>query len=50
MKIGYFEAMMTPFDVIISDLEFMSLENEYGQKKPEQPKQKNRGQVNANAQ
>lgn len=47
MHIGWFEAMITPFDVILNDLEFMGLESEYGEKKPEQPKQTNRGRSNA---
>jgi hypothetical protein len=43
MGIGYFEAMITPMQVIVNDLEMMGLENEYGQKKPEDPKKTNRG-------
>lgn len=35
MGVGYFEAMITPMQVIVNDLEMMSLENEYGQKKPD---------------
>ncbi len=38
MGIGWFEALITPMQVIVNDLEMMSLENEYGQKKPEEPK------------
>ena len=32
MGVGYFEAMVTPFEVIAQDLELMGLEDEYGQK------------------
>jgi hypothetical protein len=42
MKVGYFEAMITPMQVIINDLEMMGLENEYGQKKPETDKKTKR--------
>jgi hypothetical protein len=40
MKIGWFEALMTPFEVIQNDFEMMDLEAEYGQKKPEVPRPK----------
>ena len=42
MKIGYFEAMTTPMQVIVNDLEMMGLENEYGQKKPDNSKKTKR--------
>lgn len=38
MGVGYFEAMMTPFSVMMDDLKMMELENEYGYKKEELPK------------
>jgi hypothetical protein len=44
MKVGYFEAMITPMQVIVNDLEMIGLEEEYGTKKPEDDNRKtNRG-------
>lgn len=31
MKVSYLEMIITPFEVILHDLEFMDLEQEYGQ-------------------
>lgn len=36
MRVGYFEARLTPLSVIAQDIEFASLESEYGQK-PKEP-------------
>lgn len=44
MHVSYQEAMQTPYQVILEDLEFMDLENEYGTKKPpEEPKKTKKG-------
>ena len=42
MKIGYFEAMMTPAEVVIDDLQFMDYQQRYGEKQPETTKKKNK--------
>ena len=42
MKVGYFEAMLTPLTVVTQDLEMMSLENEYGTPKEDQIDRKKR--------
>jgi len=37
MKVGWLEAMQTPYEVIMQDLEYMQLEAKYGQAKPDKP-------------
>jgi len=38
MNVGWFEAMQTPYEVIMQDLGIMELEGEYLHKQPEAPK------------
>lgn len=38
MGIDPFTAMVTPFQIVLNDLEMIGMENEYGNKKPEEDK------------
>lgn len=47
MNVGYLEAMITPFEVVLQDLEFMELQAKYGEKQPENENKK--GLTNGNS-